>query len=228
VQSVPEIHSLKIDPEDLEGLLLDIERAFEVRFVQKDVEDLHTVGDLYDLLQVKMGTTARRRERCLSAVCFYRLKRAVADISGAKIGPQTAITDVFEAKALKPAMTDLAEKTGLRLPAVRLSSDQVLLFLLGVSSCAAAFYFGLTTMAGITALLIALGFVCVLRFAKFPRSMAEHSFGDLARATVFLNYGRLARETGVRHSADLWDALDSMLRSCAAFEGTIERDFRLT
>ena|GEM_PF-7022011 len=225
---MPETHSLKIDPEDIGDLLLDIERAFEVRFVQKDVDDLHTVGDLYDLLQVKMGTTAKRRERCLSAVCFYRLKRAGADINGAKIGPQTAITDVFEAKALKPAMTALAEKTGLRLPTVRLSFDQVLLFILGASSCAAALNFGLTTTAGITSLLIALGFFCVLRFAKFPRSMAEHSFGDLAQETVLLNYGRLARETGVRHSADLWNALDSMLRSCAAFEGRIERDFRLT
>lgn len=220
-------YSLKIDPEDLESLLLDLEMAFEVKFVQSDIDRLITVGDLYDFLQIKMGATLHRRERCIAAVCFYRLRRAVAEMTGARITPRTAIFEVFSTKETALGMKAIAEKTGLRLPSLPIALEQFLLSVLFVLSCCAALYFGLTTMSGITGLLIAIGFFCVLRFAEFPRRMTG-TFGDLARETTTLNYGRLARETGVRSSADLWQALNSMIRICAAFEGEIERRFKLT
>lgn len=215
------------DPEEAEHLLHDLEVALEIRFVQSEVDKLHTVGDLYDLLQLKMGTTPQPRQRCLSAVSFYRLRKAVADATGLSVTPRTAIADVFPAKTLQPQITALGERTGLRLPPVSLAPEQCILFLFGAASCAAALYFGPTTRAGIMSLLIALGFFCVLRLAKFPQSMSQHSFGDLAREMAFLNHGRLSRETGSRSSVDLWEVLDLMIRRSASYEGTIQRETRL-
>lgn len=215
------------DPEDAEDFLHELETALEIRFIQSDVDKFHTIGDLYDVLQLKMGTTPQRRRRCLSAVSFYRLRKAVAAATGMSIAPRTVIADVFPAKTLRPLITALGERTGLRLPPVAFALEQYLLFLLGAASCATALYFGLATRAGIMALLIALGLFCVLRLAKFPRSMAQRSFGDLAREAAFLNYGRLARETGSRSSVDLWEVLALMIRRSACHEGTIQRETRL-
>ena len=224
-----ETNSLKLEDMDDVVLLEAIEAAFDIQFVESEVGELQTVGDLYDLLQAKLGTTPQGRQRRITAVCFYRLKQATAEISGRRITAQTAIADVFSAKELVPRMRMLGQKTGFRLPSVPISLEQFLLFLLAVLSCCAALFFGLMTIPGITCVLIAIGFFCVIRLTDFPRKMADPStFGDLARQTAFLNYGRLAQETGTRNSLDLWEALDFMIRSSVAFEGRIERDTWLT
>lgn len=223
-----ETNSLKLEDLDDVTLLEAIERAFEVQFVQDEVGQLHTVGDLFDLLEVKMGTTPQARQRCITAVSFYRLKKAVAEISGGQIGPDTAIMEVFPAKVLKRRMQALGQKTGLSLPSVPLSVEQWLLVLLVVSFCGTALFFGLATMPGITCLLIAIGFAGVLRLADFPGRLTNPcSFGELARQVAFLNYGRFARETGTRSSTDLWEALGFLIRNSIAFDGRIEKDTRL-
>jgi hypothetical protein len=215
------------DPEDVEDFLLTLEKVFEVRFVQSDVEMLGTVGDLFEVLQAKMGTTSERRRRCLSAVSFYRLKQAVADATGIEVRPRTPISDVFPAKSLASRMKALGDRTGLRLPCVPYGADQSFLFLLGIAACFTAFYFGVTTTTGIAALLLGLGAFGVLRFAEFPRSMHQPDFGSLARETAFLNYGRLARETGTRNTIDLWNALEFLIRKDGLFVGTFDRETRL-
>lgn len=215
------------DPEDVEYFLLTLEQAFDVRFVQSDVDKLQTVGDLFEVLALKMGTTAGRRRRCLSAVSFYRLKQAVADATGIQVRPRTAIADVFPATTVTAQMRALGERTGLRLPRAPYASDQVFLFLIGIASCLTAFYIGLTTTTGIAALLLSAGAFCALRLAEIPRSMHQPDFGTLARETAFLNYGRLARETGTLNDVDLWNALDFMIRKDGLFDGTIGRETRL-
>jgi len=215
------------DPEDVEDLLLTLEQAFDVRFVQSDADKVRAVGDLFEVLQAKIGTTSQRRQRCLSAVSFYRLKQAVADATGIKVSPRTAISDVFPAKTLASRIKALSEGTGLRLPSVPYTADQSFLFLLGIASCLAAFYFGMTTTAGIVTLLLSVGTFGVLRFAEFPRTMKPNDFGELARETAFLNYGRLARETGTLSNVDLWDALNFMIRKACLFDGAFDRETRL-
>ncbi len=215
------------DPEDVEDLLMTLEKAFEVRFVQSDADKVHTVGDLFEVLQARMGTTSQRRQRCLSAVSFYRLKKAVAEATGIEVGPQTAISDVFPAKSLASQIKALGDRTGLRLPPVPYAADQSFLFLVGIASCLTAFYLGVTTTAGLVALLLGLGAFGVLRFAEFPRSMTQHDFGALARETAFFNYGRLTRETGTLSNVDLWNALEFMIRKDGLFDGTFDRETRL-
>jgi hypothetical protein len=215
------------DPEDVEDFLLTLEEAFEIRFVQSDVDKLRTVGDLFEVLRIKMGTTPERRRRCLSAVSFYRLKQAVADATGIEVRPRTAIADVFPAKTVTAQMRALGERTGLRLPRAPWAPQQRLLFLIGIASCLTGLYLSLTTTTGIAPLLLGLGALSVLRFAEFPRSMDQPDFGTLGRETAFLNYGRLARETGTLSNVDLWNALEFMIRRDCLFDGAIGRETRL-
>lgn len=215
------------DPEDVEDLLNTLEVAFEIRFVQSDADKVRTVGDLFEVLQVKMGTTSQRRQRCLSAVSFYRLKQAVADATGIEVRPRTPISDVFPAKSLASRIKAVGDRTGLRLPPVPYASDQSFLFLAGIAACLASFYFGVTTTMGIAALLLGVGAFGILRLAEFPRSMNQYDFGELARETAFLNYGRLARETKTLSSVDLWNALDFMIRKADLFDGSFDRETRL-
>lgn len=215
------------DPEDVEDLLMSLEKAFEVRFVQSDADKIRTVGDLFEVLQDKMGTTSQRRQRCLSAVCFYQLRKAVADATGIKVRPQTAISDVFPAKSLASQIRALGDRTGLRLPRVPYAADQSFLFLVGIASSLTAFFFGVTATSGLAALLLGLGAFGVLWLAEFPRSMNQHDFGELARETAFLNYGRLARETKTLSNVDLWNALEFMIRNDGLFDDAFDRETRL-
>lgn len=215
------------DPEDVEDFLKTLEEAFEIRFAQSDADKLYTVGDLFEVLQAKMGTTSERRRHCLSAVSFYRLKKAVADVTGIEVKPRTAISDVFPAKTLASRISELGDRTGLKFPSVAYASDQCFLFLSGITSCLAAFYFGVTAITGLVFLLLGLGAFGVLRFAQFPRSMEQNDFGELAREAAFLNYGRFARETGTFSNVDLWNALVFMIGKSGLFDGTFGRESRL-
>jgi hypothetical protein len=215
------------DPEDVEDFLMTLEQAFEIRFVQSDADKLQTVGDLFEVLQLKMGTTSDRRRHCLCAVSFYRLKQAVIDATGIAVRPRTPISDVFPARSLAFRIKALGDRTGLRLPRFPYAADQSLLFLVGIALCLTGLYFGLATMPGIAALLLGVGAFGILRFAEFPRSMHQPDFGTLARETAFLNYGRLARETGTRNNIDLWNALEFMIRQDGLFDGSVGRETRL-
>ncbi|MFZ5671979.1 MAG: hypothetical protein ACOZAM_03340 [Pseudomonadota bacterium] len=214
------------DPEDVEDFLKSLEEAFDIRFVQSDANKLRTVGGLFEVLRLRMGTTSDRRRRCLSAVSFYRLRKAVADATGMAVRPRTAISDVFPAKSPASRVRALGERTGLRLPRVAYASGQSFLFLFGTASCLAAFYFGVTAITGVAALLLGLGASGVLRFVEFRRSMAQQNFGEFARETAFLNYGRLARETGALSDIDLWNALEFMIRKDGLFDGEFDRETR--
>ena len=64
------------DLDDVE-LVEDIEKAFGVRLPDGELSNCHTVGDLFDLVLARIPDRSATADRCATAMCFYRLRRAV-------------------------------------------------------------------------------------------------------------------------------------------------------
>ena len=102
-----------VDMDDVDALEL-VEQAFDVEITATDAATLANVGDLYDLLLTKIPDSDAN-QKCASAMVFYRLRRALADLYPMeRIGPshELGLNDI-SAKSLLRA---LAKKSDLTLP----------------------------------------------------------------------------------------------------------------
>jgi hypothetical protein len=84
------------DGDDLD-VVWDVERTFGIKVSDAEAERTITVGELYDLIEMKHPNTGSRTSACLSQMAFYRLRQAVKAMgAGGEITPRTLISVLEE------------------------------------------------------------------------------------------------------------------------------------
>lgn len=207
-----------LDPVDI---LQKIERAFGVKITDAEAQSIVQVGQLFDLLEAKLGPASG--EKCATAMAFYRLRRAIIqDAPLISLEPETSLADICDGNP-KLAFRNLKERCGLTLPTLligwmgvtglALPVIVVLGGLLGYEWINELLDFG--PKPGLAWTLIAAGVFCIsagLTWADPMKiSYRLKTLADLATVTAALNYGGLVRE-GARHRPkELWHALTEVL-----------------
>ena len=108
------------DGDDVE-ILSDIETAFGVQISDHEAERLNTLGNLHDLLVSKLNASDSRRSVCITAVSFYRLKRALIALTDIKdIRPGTPLDSIFPNGKIGRLAEEIEKYTEMRLPHPRL------------------------------------------------------------------------------------------------------------
>ncbi len=214
------------DLDDVE-LLEAIESACGVKYSIEEAERLRTVGDAYDTLVEKLKAYDERRKVCFAAICFYRLRRALREITGhADIRPSTQFDELFAVRRVNPVLKRIEQRTGMALPAYDMNFFAAALgAILGVGSFIAALI--LADFVGWWALLALLGWPAAYLIFRFARTYLPPRYadvGDLARAMAGLNLGSLMDEFGVRHKDDIWNALVVAIRNYTAYDGAINHE----
>lgn len=98
-------------------LVIEVEQAFGVHFNDRDVENVHTVGQFHELLCRSIA--AQASHRCLTQAAFYRVRSALIELAGAE---RAAVRPGADLATLLPhdrrgAFWDrFAASTGLVLP----------------------------------------------------------------------------------------------------------------
>jgi hypothetical protein len=215
------------DGDDVE-IVVEIERAFGVKITDAEAKSIVQVGQLYDVLESKLGPTSG--EKCATAMTFYRLRQAIRqDASLVSLDPDTRLADIRDGNP-KRAFRKMEERCGLTLPTLLIGWMGMVGFalplivvlggLLGNEFLNELVDFG--PKPGLAWTLIAAGICCIgagLVWAD-PMKLSKRlsTLGDLATVTAALNYGDLVQK-GARHSRDeLWDALTEVL---SAFRATL-------
>lgn len=218
----PNTLGLDDEMDDVE-ILEELERAFDVKFTDEDARPIFQVGQLYDVLQAKLGPATG--EKCASAMAFYRLRRAISQHNPTvSVSPATQLTDIC-LRNPKSAFRKLEEQSGLKVPEL-LTGPRGVAGILLVAVALSAFLFGhlLLHRLGFTATdsnwvrfltgigCLSLGGVLIWSDPmKLPARL--NTFGELATTTAALNYGLLTK-SGARHRPEeLWDALTEVLSS---------------
>lgn len=193
------------DLDDVE-LIQDVEAAFSVRFDDNDLSRCWTVGDLFTLIERDLPAD-KTTGRCATAMCFYRLRRAIQPWVEPPLKPNTRI-DALRGLPVHRLYRLIEIECGLRAPAKVISiwgCLAAMLILVGPFVAYRVGVVGLLTPAFAIPLFIAFRLAPV----RLPRDIA--TFGDLVRAVAARNIGMLAKQGARLGRQDAWSAFREVL-----------------
>ncbi|MCZ6839058.1 MAG: hypothetical protein O7G13_07260 [Alphaproteobacteria bacterium] len=214
------------DGDDVE-ILEGVEATFDVKISDDEAPSLYTLGDLYDLLVSKLNASDSRRSICLTAASFYRLRRALTELTGVKdISPRTQLDSIFPNGKIGQAAKQIEHHTKMRLPIPelgKLATTLVMMLFFGTPILAIAIGQVIGHWGWSVLLLWAL-VVPLLKFAAYRAPEYCSDVGSLAKTMAGLNYSLLSAEFGVSHQDDVWNALVEVLKNQALTSGPINQE----
>lgn len=199
-------------------IILDTEERFGIEIPDDEASQVRTVGEFYDLVLRKLAVPSAAS--CLTAMAFYRLRRAFVEVMGIdrrQFHPQRPWRDLVPVRQTRRIWPALAAACGLRMPPlIRPDSLTIALVWAGI----AVFVGGLALsvlkiiplwqswVCGGAA--IALGVVMMRPLAVHPERTGE-TIGDLARAVYDVNAGEMTRAAGETNRHDVWQSLQMLI-----------------
>lgn len=205
---------MAIDP-GVAVVLERVEESFGIQFRPGELNDESCFSDL--CAAVIAHLTQTKTDRCFTSIVFWRLRRGCVESFGtlrSEVRPWTPTDLILPRSGRRQAWHRLAESTGLKLPALEYSSGVASFIFLGgaVSATALTIPFAYD-WAHLASLLVSfpLSHYLLFRLCRpFANQLSAQSvtIGDLAKAAVGLNYGKLAQELGgVSREQELLDAI---------------------
>src|SRR6266481_165950 len=97
-------------------VVINLETSFSIRFADAEVGAWRTVGDIYSTLRSRVSNSGKRAGRCATAMTFYRLRRALSELSiDTRLRPDTPVKEMTGLTA-KPLFKQVSARSGLRMP----------------------------------------------------------------------------------------------------------------
>ncbi|MEI8195245.1 MAG: acyl carrier protein [Phycisphaerae bacterium] len=208
---------------DVVELIMQVEDTFQITIQDREAEGIRTVGDLYRLVGMKTNTIPQTG--CFSAHVFYRLRRTIQSLQPgvpARLRPATPLTEALPLPVRRALWPRLAASSSLRLPELQMSSKGAgWLAVLGLGG--AALIGVLTGCATVAALGMLAAFASLILWgvwqAHLNRRTGRHvrsctTLGDLARLTMYRNFGAIAAQCCPGQHRELWNAVCSVVAEC--------------
>ena len=104
------------DPEDLDDVLVKIERSFNISLEDTSFKDVKTFGKLCDIVVEKVKQT--NNDSCTTQQAFYKIRNAInSTISPPKelIKPQTRLADIFPRDNRLEVIAEIEKEMGFKI-----------------------------------------------------------------------------------------------------------------
>jgi hypothetical protein len=217
------VKRLRLFGEDSRELVSTIEQSFGIKLSEDDLVRAETIGTLADIVFAKLEHPVS--SQCLSAVMFYKTRRAFIDsfeIPRTKIAPTTSLYELLPWKSRKRDWRKVQDRLNFTLPQLRWPLWLVAVWLL-LTGLMLYFLFGLKMlrMLGTASMLVgSIAFVSALVLVavvlsplgrEFPGSC--ETFGDLLKLFLARNYGKLAARHGMASKAESAQSLLQLIAS---------------
>jgi hypothetical protein len=218
---------LRGDGDDV-AVLENVERAFGIRILDSEAVQLRTVGQLYDLILVKLPRNCFGPDSCLTASAFYRLRAALTRMGhSGRLRPGTGLSGLIGQGSVRRFWRWLEQESGLRLPGPSVGPLGLTMLLTGL-----LFFGGGIILAGLKSdsaflLLWVLSFINVwfaLKVLPMTIPAELNSLGELSRDAARENFGTLAEARRTFRADDVWAALDYLLRKETGADQPIDRE----
>src|SRR4051812_19332950 len=109
---MPSSLGLEGDLDDVE-LIQDVEEAFGLRFSDNELAGCSTVGDLFEVVEARLPQSSGGS--CATAMCFYRLRRALQPLVGGELRPNTNLA-ALSGVSVRALHRIIEQECGLRPP----------------------------------------------------------------------------------------------------------------
>lgn len=180
----------KVDPENLEDLLAQLEITLNIKFETSDFNDIHTFGQLSDLIIGKIEL--ENYTDCTSQQAFYKLRMALAKefmLNPNSITPNTLWSDILPRKKRYTVIAKLDSDLGIRL-GVLTPPDWVIIVLLCILGASLIGIF-MNWKIGLSGILLAsFGFWLT---DKFGNEIELKTVGEAAKKMTHEHYFKVRR-----------------------------------
>lgn len=194
------------------AILETIEDVFKVTITDEEAESIRTLEDAHSVICSKLPNEENRQTKCLTAMAYYRLNRAMQ--GNAKAEPSKRV-EAPEAINPREFQEQLEEGSRLKLPFLTTSSTWV-----NISgwSILGTWIAGPILFSGFYASTVGI-LLFVLNFAiwRFAASIDQRvwifngTLADLSRQAAGENIGQLVSEGGKWKGADIWAAMTKII-----------------
>jgi len=183
-----EFYQLKnVDPEDINDVLLKVQRSFDIRFDQSELDHVATFGDLCDAIQNKISLL--HEDTCTTQHAFYLLRNAIAAATGAdkcSVKPHSRLGKLFPRENRLEGIACVEQELGFKIDLLQPKQWIVTSFaLILLASSIAFFYNWEIALGGCLASLLGLKLA-----GKFGKEIHLKTVGDLAN--------KISRESNVK------------------------------
>ncbi len=193
------------DLDDVE-LIQDVEAAFGIRLADDKISRCSTVGHLFELIEACLPGMPSGQS-CATAMCFYRLRRALQPYSAIALKPKTSIA-ALGAVPVRKLHQIIESECGLRPPPQYITLWGCLALLLVVSLPFGIFAVGIPWWVALPS--AALGIV-LYRLAPIQLPGEVETFGDLVKIVASRSIGALAGRGARLGPKEAWQAFTDVL-----------------
>lgn len=105
--------TISIDPEDLEDLIIKVEKSFDIAFEENELIHINTFGELVDSIKDKISL--EKDDKCTSQQAFYKLRESISNTTGieqTKIIPSANLDDIFSRKERRSTLKIIDRQLG--------------------------------------------------------------------------------------------------------------------
>jgi len=204
-------------------VVIALERAFGLKLDDKDVRDVYTVGEMYDLL-LKMVPRDGQGSKCATAMAFYSLRRVIARPGCVRLAPRSDLS-FLEKGRTKRNWKNIENRSGLYLPSLGVAwpwligttlaimASAMPTFLVGVVLVFLSIPWG-DTVVSISPVLLITGLVLTIIVAvidpgKLPQE--GRTLGGLAAKVAPRNYGQFVKAGAPISDAIIWKIMVEVL-----------------
>lgn len=188
-------------------LVMEIEKAFNIRIPDEEAEKLLTVGDMYN--SVWNHLESRHSNQCNSQIIFYRLRRYFTEtfrLSKQAFSPDKLLNDLFPQTNRRKEYIAMGNHINLQLPKLVLTKSwRILLTTVGLISMVGGLLFAilLTSFFDFTKWVYLFpvgGIIITLLLSEFlnPRRVVIQPslIRDFTSNTLALNYSSILKDQG--------------------------------
>jgi hypothetical protein len=198
--NVPVVNLNSIDPEDVGDVLLKIERSFNIRFTDQDLNHVKTLGTLCDLVVEKVKIV--QSDSCTTQQAFYKLRNAInakKPIEKCDLKPQTKLCELFPRDNRIEIVADMEAEMGLHVNLLQPKQWIVYGFCgLLVVAIALSFY---NNIAGF--ILAGIAITGLVLAGKFGKELKVKTLGDLAEKIAREHYLSCRRNASTVNRAEV-------------------------
>ena len=199
-----------VDPEDLDDVLVKIERSFNISLEDTSFKDVKTFGKLCDVVIEKVKQT--NNESCTTQQAFYKIRNAInSTIAAPKelVKPQTKLEDIFPRDNRIVVITEIEKEIGFQLNLLQPKQGIITAFAFILLASLTGFFFQ-PVMAALGLIVAISGFALAGRFGK---ELKVKTLGDLAEKVAREHYLNCRRNAATVNRAEISQKLKELFTS---------------
>ncbi|MGD1842010.1 MAG: hypothetical protein ACFB0B_14110 [Thermonemataceae bacterium] len=185
--------------EDLDGMILLIERSFEIEFIDNELSRVKTFGELLDAVKNKISL--KEVDDCTTQQAFYKLRDAlssVLEVNRDAVLPRTLLTDLLPVQKRRTKLRDIEKVLGYRLNILELPNylkvTFIILFLLSLFTI---------TLNWWLAILGAVISIIGLLLTSLRGSISVKTVGELVKKMTRENYMKSRRNVTTFNKSEI-------------------------